>query len=330
MKGKTAPKRRALEDASNRANQSTAPAAGQKRGAKQANAQGTSSGGASSKKHKAETSLEDEIAAYKQDLDDVISPDAFEDDTMPSYISVCNRINKLLDAGIMTKSEFARAIGCSSANTVSSFLRQTGLKGGRNSSMYYNAWAWFRQREVAKLKMPDVKKRQTQETRAASSSSGRSTSKTTATASLPDVSNIYLEDEETDSVSVWDTCDEIRRKITAHLGKPGVTQAQFCRDLYAQLKVPTIKSIQSKQLNDFQRGKGPRTGARSTVFYAAYVYFEKLRIAQGKPKSNHREDMEEVWEWNGGFDRETDHRTRYIGSARTNLYVDRYGCHISM
>ncbi|XDG02628.1 hypothetical protein ABKA04_002243 [Annulohypoxylon sp. FPYF3050] len=261
----------------------------------------------SSKGQPAETSLEDEIAAYKQNLDDTIKPHTFEDDPMPSCQTVRNRINKLLDSGIMTKTEFTKAIGCSSVNTLNAFLRQTGPNGGSSSTAYYNAWAWFRQREVANLKMPDMKKKQTQEAGATGSTARGS--KAAGASTLPDISNIELPGEEVDDVSVWDTCDEVRKKINAHLRTTGMSQAQFCREIFAQLNQPKIKSIQSKQLNDFLRGKGPRTGAKSTVFYAAWVYLEKLRIAAGKPKSKFREDMEDIWSGMGGFDRTADNRT---------------------
>ncbi|KAL7624929.1 hypothetical protein AAE478_004143 [Parahypoxylon ruwenzoriense] len=287
-------------------------------------------GASSSKKRKAEMSLEEEIAAYKQNLDHIISRDAFEDDRLPSCNAVRARINKLLDAGIMNRTEFSQAIGMRSTTNLSNFLKQTGPYGGSGSAVYYSAWAWFKQREFAKLKMPDVKKRQAEERDAAASSAGASaksepTLKTAAATSLPDTSNIYLKGEETDSVSVWDTCDEVRRKINAHLKTPGLTQAQFCRDLFAQLNEPKIKDIRQKQLADFRAQKGPRTGAKSTVFYAAYVYFEKLRIALGKPKTIHREEMEHIWAWKGGFDRENDHRTSFIVAAGCHHFVDQYG-----
>ncbi|KAI1454177.1 hypothetical protein F4805DRAFT_440453 [Annulohypoxylon moriforme] len=301
--------RRQFEEAQSFGPQPTVSSANANRPkAKSAATTGASS--SSNKKQKAGTSLEEEIAAYKQNLDDTIAPHTFEDEPLPSCQTVRNRINKLLDAGIMTKTEFSQAIGCRSVNTVTAFLKQTGPNGGSSSSAYSMAWAWFRQREVAKLKMPDVKKRQAQEAGASGSSAGGSTSKTAGTkSSLPDISDIYLNGEDTDDVSVWDTCDEVRKKIRAHLRTSGVTQAQFCRDIYAQLRQPKVKSIQSKQLSDFLNGKGPRTGAKSTVFYAAWVYFEKLRIAAGKPKSKHREDMEDIWLTSGGFDRTADHRT---------------------
>ncbi|KAI1767916.1 hypothetical protein GGR53DRAFT_518157 [Hypoxylon sp. FL1150] len=241
-----------------------------------------------SRKRKAETSLDEEIAAHKGNLDDVVSTDEFEDEQLPTCQAVRDRINKMLDAGIMNKSEFAKAMG--------------------NSTVYYNAWAWFRQREVAGLKMPDVKRRQIEEDKACGPSSGGGTaSKATATAPLPDITWIYLAGEEEDEVLVYDTCDDVRRKINAHLKTPGVTQAKFCRDLYAQLREPKVKGISPKQLANFRGQKGPRTGAESTVFYTAYVHFEKLRVARGKPTTKHREDMELIWP--RGFDRTADHRT---------------------
>lgn len=110
--------------------------------------------------------------------------------------------------------------------------------------------------------------------------------------------------ENTDSVPVYDTCDDIRRQITAYLKKPGVTQAQFARDLLAQYhseKGP--KGISASQIQSFRGKKGPDAGNTSSVFYSAYVFFEKMRIKQGKPKSQKRKEMEEVW-GPDGFDTE--------------------------
>ncbi|KAI0105681.1 hypothetical protein GGR51DRAFT_518791 [Nemania sp. FL0031] len=294
----------------------------------------TASGG--SKKRKSETTLQEDIAAYKQNLNNIVSPVAFEDEALPSCKAVRTRINKLLDSNIMNKTEFSNAIGVST-RSLSTFLQASGQMGGSGSSAYPNAWAWFRQREVAKIKMPDVKKRQKLEADAAAESntsanagaggkpSSAAPAKTKTVDSLPDISGIHLAGEETDNVPVYDTCDEIRRKINLHLKTPGLTQAQFCRDIHAQLKVPKCKSIQSKQLADFRAMKGPRAGAKSSVFYASYVYFEKLRIAQNKPKTAHRETMERLWAGNGGFDRESDHRTYYTLAHNETLTIDQWG-----
>ncbi|KAI1114057.1 hypothetical protein F5Y14DRAFT_416047 [Nemania sp. NC0429] len=270
------------------------------------------------KKRKAETTLEKDIAAYKRNLDDTVSPDAFGDEPLPSCDAVRGRINKLLDCRIMTKAEFARAIGGKKPATLNRFLQASGPMGGSASSVHHDAWAWFRQREVAGLKMPDVVVRKRRKQLEAATTSA-------PPLPLPDISGIYLPGEETDSVPVFDTCDEVRRKIDAHLRTPGLTQSQFCRDLYAQLRAPRWKGIQAKQLADFGAMEGARNGARSTVFYAAYVYFEKLRLARGEPKSAHRETMEALWGGCGGFDREQQCWYSYDSGDGTTLIMDQYG-----
>lgn len=211
----------------------------------------------------------------------------------------------------MNKTEFGKAIGSSTAST-NNFLQKTGMNGA-NTDAYTTAWAWSKKRDLAGLKMPDVKKRQKAEavaaaaSRSASSKTGPASKKAKVLNTPPDLSQIYLDGEETDSVSVYDTAAEIRKKITAHLKTPGLTQAQFCRDLYTQLQAPTCKSITPQQLATFSGKKGPRAGCTSAVFYAAYVYFEKLRIANGKPKSAHRVEMENIY-GDEGFDRDDDGR----------------------
>lgn len=43
------------------------------------------------------------------------------------------------------------------------------------------------------------------------------------------------------------------------------------------------------------------------MYYSAYVYFEKLRLHQGKKRSAKREQMEEAWQKEGGVPREGSH-----------------------
>lgn len=272
---------------------------------------------ASGKKRKAaETSLEEEIAAYKADLDDVICTADFENDPLPSCGSIRAKMNKLFDSGVMNKAEFCRATGTNS-NSLNNFLKQKGTYGGSGSCVWRNAYDWFKQREVMGLKMPDPKKRRIAEAKKneAEGKTSKGKSSSTSVTGLPDISNIHLPDEEIDDVPVYDDCDEIRRKINAHLMTTNVTQAQFCRDLYAQFKVPTCKGIQSKQLSDFRSTKGSNCGAKSSVYYAAYVYFEKLRIAQGKPMSQHHALNMDLNP--GGLPRDVDGRAIvcYLGAA---------------
>jgi hypothetical protein len=52
------------------------------------------------------------------------------------------------------------------------------------------------------------------------------------------------------------------------------------------------------------------------VFYAAYVFFEKVRLAEGKPKSKHRVEMEEIWGGKGGFNTTRGHHRGYVSVIR--------------
>ncbi|KFY38232.1 hypothetical protein V494_04445, partial [Pseudogymnoascus sp. VKM F-4513 (FW-928)] len=115
------------------------------------------------------------------------------------------------------------------------------------------------------------------------------------------VSDIHLEKEERDAVPVFDTCDDIRIKIRAFLKQPDCTQAYLLRKLSAQY-ILAPRFLRSPQVNTFMRQKGPLEGSSSGIFYAAYVYFEKLRIKQGKKKTAKREEMERKW-GPGGVDR---------------------------
>lgn len=262
----------------------------------------------------ATTSLDEDIAAYKQDLSHI---DTHRMPIDQNCNQVRRRINQVLDSGIFKKGEFCNAIG-SSGNALNRFLGQSGPTQGSQSEAYENAWSWFKQRELAGLKMPDVKKRQKAEaakkaktTTTTTTGTGTGSRKAGAAASAseaapPDLSTIHLPGEEADAVPVFDSADEVRKKINAHLKTPGLTQARFCRDLYAQLRAPACKGIQTKQLADFRGKRGPLAGCTSSVFYAAYVFFEKMRLARGKPKSAHRLEMEEAHP--GGLDRTNDGR----------------------
>ena len=135
---------------------------------------------------------------------------------------------------------------------------------------------------------------------------GSTTKEDGAGGGVEDVSDIHLDGEETDTVPVYDTCDEIRKKLTVYLRREGVTQAALLRALHAELRGKKMTSrLQSSQLARFLQMKGANTGNTSALFYASYVYFEKLREKQGKPKSKHREEMERIWRKDGGFDIET-------------------------
>ncbi|CAN9290451.1 unnamed protein product [Alternaria sp. RS040] len=115
--------------------------------------------------------------------------------------------------------------------------------------------------------------------------------------SVPSIDDIELDGEKDDKVPVFDTCDDVRKKINAHLKKPGA----FLRAASTSFHNPP-KTLNARQLSAFRSKKGALNGNTSGVFYGAYVYFEKLRIKEGKPKSKKRQEMEEIHAKDGGLD----------------------------
>ena len=214
---------------------------------------------------------------------------------------VRRKIRAWLDSGATTKGAFCDAIHVSS-KSLNSFLALNGRDKGRFHAAYGAAWEFFKKREIAGL--PMAKKAKTTAKKAAGAKG------TAAAAAAVDISGVVLPGEEKDAVPVFDSCDEVRRKIDLHLGKPGVTQAQFCRDLLAQFKgSEKPEKIQSAQLNRFRGTKGAAAGTKSPCFYAGYVFFEKLRIKEDKPKTKHRQEVEKAWP--KGMDLSHDSRTGY-------------------
>ncbi|KAL4785514.1 hypothetical protein BJX76DRAFT_324447 [Aspergillus varians] len=144
-----------------------------------------------------------------------------------------------------------------------------------------------------------------------------------------DVSMVSLQGEETASVEVYDHCDEVRRKIRALLrSDPSMTRAAFCREIsktFPERAGDKSKALQGSTLASFLSKSGRREGRTSLIFYAAYVFFEKLRIRDGKPKTELREEMEDVWGLEGGFDIRSSTSQGYICSVKGYIYCDEYG-----
>jgi hypothetical protein len=181
----------------------------------------------------------------------------------------------------MKVGEFQSAINVT-PNAYTRFLGQNGPDKGAESSVYLAAWVFFKQRELRGVKLPSTSAKKGEKE------------------SVPSVDGIVLEGEVDDKVPVYgefptpiacgcrvlmglDTCDDVRRKINAHLKKPGVTGASFLRHVAAQYHAVSKKPT-SRGLSVFRSKKGPFAGNMSAIFYGAYVYFEKLRIKEGSPR----------------------------------------------
>jgi hypothetical protein len=88
----------------------------------------------------------------------------------------------------------------------------------------------------------------------------------------------------------------------------GLTKVQFAKDITATA-LHFSDAIDTRKLGRFEKLSAPNAGATSAVFYAAYVYFEKLRVKEGKDKSKTRKDMEGIWGAKG-MRRDMDHNQK--------------------
>ncbi|KAF1812217.1 hypothetical protein P152DRAFT_28584 [Eremomyces bilateralis CBS 781.70] len=219
---------------------------------------------------------------------------------------VRTQIRRLIDSGELKIGEFCKKIGVSN-RSYNDFIRQT--RGGDNSNTYIHGLAYlqYRARKGKKITTKRPKKDV--------DASGK------PVAVDWDVSAIHLDGEDANAVEVYDTCDEVRRKVDAQLRKPGVTQAALMRAIKAQFHPP--KSLSSSSLQNFRNKRGANAGATSDVFYGAYVFFEKMRLKEGKPKSAHRQRMEQ--EWPRGFDLKHGSNTSYICLGDERPQIDQYG-----
>ncbi|KAF2434165.1 hypothetical protein EJ08DRAFT_627671 [Tothia fuscella] len=217
------------------------------------------------------------------------------------------KINALvIPTGTMKVVEFTKAINVSGPGYYR-FMKQTGPDKGQGCEAYTSAMRFFQKLEkngviptepiAKKIKLstsaPSITSASTFPKPPASSVTSRASS--AAPTGTPNAgASVQLEGELSDNVPVYDTCDEIRRKINKYLSQPSITQASFLRTLMSQYHTQS-KVIQSVQLSRFRGMSGPDAGNTNPVFYAGYVFFEKERVGMGKGKSETRRKMEELY-----------------------------------
>ncbi|KAI8995517.1 hypothetical protein BD414DRAFT_479763 [Trametes punicea] len=96
--------------------------------------------------------------------------------------------------------------------------------------------------------------------------------------------DVLLEGEEEGDIPIYDDCNDIRRKIRALQKDPNFKVTHWLRE---------IGNINNNSYQRFMKASGPHGGASNGTYYAAYVYFEKVRIFEKKKKSAKRIRMEQ-------------------------------------
>ncbi|KDQ20143.1 hypothetical protein BOTBODRAFT_27553 [Botryobasidium botryosum FD-172 SS1] len=129
--------------------------------------------------------------------------------------------------------------------------------------------------EAESSKPAPAKKARTTKTAGASSSKSKEKEK----AEPKHWSEIVLEGEEDGHVPVYDDCNDIRRKIRELQKTPGFKVTHWLKE---------IGGINNNSMGRFMKDSGPNAGATNGTYVAAYKYFEKVRIAEGKKKTPKR------------------------------------------
>lgn len=136
--------------------------------------------------------------------------------------------------------------------------------------------------EVLEEEAPAHKKaRKSDASAIASSSTSQDAENTVKPKSWQD---IMLEGEDDGGAPVYDDCAEVRRKINLLLKTPGFKVTHWLKE---------IGGINNNSYGRFMKEKGKTDGASNGTYYAAYVYFEKVRILEGKKKTAKRMSNEE-------------------------------------
>ncbi|KAI1023022.1 hypothetical protein LB503_000447 [Fusarium chuoi] len=239
-----------------------------------------------------------------------------EDERLALHDSdTCNairrKIRNWIDSGAQKVGEFQKTIGVS-GKSYNGFMNRTGTWDGENTDTYIKAHLFFKKRELQGLPLKANKPKK-----------AKTAASAKALEEVLDVSNVDpLPGEADGTVPIYDTCDEIRKKIRPMLAKEGMTQAAFIRALNKNL--PEGKSVSPANMRYFMGRKGVRDGNTNITFYAAYVFFEKKRIQAGKPKTQFRQKMEKAW-GNKGFDIEHGANQQYTCFAGEEPVVDEFG-----
>lgn len=98
--------------------------------------------------------------------------------------------------------EFQSAIGVTTGS-YARFMKPNGPQSGYGSVTYDPAAMLFKKRKLQGIKMPKKGVKKAEEDK------------------KMDVSDFYLDGEDTESVEVYDTCDEVRKNIAAYLREEG-------------------------------------------------------------------------------------------------------------
>jgi hypothetical protein len=214
-----------------------------------------------------------------------------EDGTVRAKWS-CDALRRKITLYLATKEQtqtaWCKSIGVGPPS-FASFMKQKGTWKGTGNGTFRGATRFFLAREKAakaasaadKALPPAERKR-----KAADASGERAAKKAAGDALLARIAATPLPAADCDEFGrprCFDDCDDVRKACAAFVAEGLCTQAAFLAALD-----PSGAPVNGNSLGTFLRIKGATAGAGSKMFPLAYAFFEKRRIAEGRPKSAKR------------------------------------------
>jgi len=106
-------------------------------------------------------------------------------------------------------------------------------------------------------------------------------------------------------IPIYDDCNEVRRKIRLFFSNAN-TEYKCTQKHFLQV----IGNVNSNSYRRFMAAKGEGGGAENGTYTGAYIFFEKKRIYEGKPKLKRRLESEEMYP--NGRDLIDSNRPQYV------------------
>jgi hypothetical protein len=197
--------------------------------------------------------------------------------------SLRKKITLYLGTKEQTQTAWLREIGVSPPS-FASFMKQKGTWKGTGNGTFWGATRFFQRREAAAQAQKKAVPASERKRKSADEAAERAAKKRAGEALLARIAATELEQlDENGSAVVYDDCDDVRRACAAFLAEGLTSQAAFLAALE-----PRGPPVNGNSLGSFLRGKGAMDGSGNKTYRLAYAFFERRRIAEGRPKSAKR------------------------------------------
>ena len=177
------------------------------------------------------------------------------------------KIQKFLGTKEMTQTAFLKECSINS-NSFRNFMKYKGEYTGIDNQTYRGALRFFDKRE-----------KQNKENKGTATPENRNIAKLQKQEKkLEGVNFLEKLDAIYEEGPIFDDCEDVRKKILALIGSGILTQK----------KITEVLKCTAASLKNFLKVKGKFEGRGCKVYYTGYHLFERVRIAEDKPKTKKR------------------------------------------